>query len=436
MDIQQSVQNQFGPVAANYASSAVHVGGPDLEAMLRALALRGDERVLDAGCGAGHTALAFAPYVASVTALDLTPAMLEQGRRLAQERGLRNISFERGDVGQLHYPDASFDLVTSRYSAHHYPVPEQALREFARVLKPGGSLLLVDVVAPDAPASDTFLNAIELLRDPSHVRDHTPGQWQAMCEAAGLVSRTLGMWPLRLELEPWAERMRTPEAARAQIRALIDGAAHAVRVDLELAPDGSAFTAPVLLLHGQKPDEDPPAPIRLETPRLLLREHELDDWHALHILESDPEVLRYLDQQARSEAEVQLALPQVIAWRYARPRVRYAFMIVERDSGAALGWCSLTMRDFAGGLAEIGYMLRRDVWGRGYGTEVARALLDFGFGDLGLRRICAECHPNNAASVRVLEKVGMRREGLLRQSQQIRGRWTDVLVYAALAQDR
>lgn len=253
MDIKGSVQNQFGAVAAKYATSAVHVGGPDLEAMLAAVPLRGDERLLDAGCGAGHTALAFAPKVGTVTGIDLTIAMIAQARRLAQERELSNISFERADVERLPYPDASFDLVTSRYSAHHYPHPAAAIREFARVLKPNGALLLVDVVAPDAPASDTFLNAIELLRDPSHVRDHTTTQWLELCAAAGLNAEVAGTWPLRLEFESWVARMNTPFLAITQIRSLLDGAAREVREALALGEGEYSFSVPTVLVRAVKP---------------------------------------------------------------------------------------------------------------------------------------------------------------------------------------
>jgi ubiquinone/menaquinone biosynthesis C-methylase UbiE len=250
MDIKQSVQNQFAPVAANYATSAVHVAGPDLTAMLGAVALSGAERVLDAGCGTGHTALAFAPMVAEVVAVDITEAMLAQGRKMARDRGLANIDFKRGDVERLPFPDASFDLVTSRYSAHHYPHPAVALREFARVLKPGGAFLLVDVVAPDAPAQDTFLNTIELLRDPSHVRDHTVEQWQRMLATAGFAAEALEGWPLRLEFESWVARMNTPFLAITQIRALIDGAPREVRAALAIG-ESYSFSVPTALLRGR-----------------------------------------------------------------------------------------------------------------------------------------------------------------------------------------
>jgi ubiquinone/menaquinone biosynthesis C-methylase UbiE len=248
--VKDAIQQQFGAMAARYASSAVHAGGPDLAAMLEAVPLRGDERLLDAGCGAGHTALAFAPRVAAVVALDLTEQMLAQGRHLAQQRGLSNVSFTRGDVERLEYPDASFDLATSRYSAHHYQHPTRALRELRRVLKPGGTLLLVDVVAPDAPAQDTFLNAIELLRDPSHVRDHTSDQWLEMLRLAGFEGDALGRWPLRLDFASWVARMQTPPAAVAQIAALLDGAPRETRAALAVEHDHS-FSVHVALLRGR-----------------------------------------------------------------------------------------------------------------------------------------------------------------------------------------
>jgi ubiquinone/menaquinone biosynthesis C-methylase UbiE len=186
-----------------------------------------------------------------VVALDLTEAMLAQGRKLARDRGITNIKFQRGDVERMPFADASFDLVTSRYSAHHYPHPLDALREIARVLKPGGTFLLVDVVSPDLPAQDTFLNAIELLRDPSHVRDHCVEQWLRMFDSAGFASEALDAWPLRLEFESWVARMNTPFLAITQIRALIDGATRDVRAALAIE-EGYSFSVPTALLRGRK----------------------------------------------------------------------------------------------------------------------------------------------------------------------------------------
>src|SRR5688500_14312800 len=141
MDVKESVRSQFGRVAANYASSAVHLDGPDLRAMREAWPLRGDELVLDAGTGAGHATLAFAPLVGKVVTVDLAAPMLAQAERLAGERGVTNVEFRQGDVEHLPFEAATFDLVVSRFAAHHFPHPARAVQELARVLKPGGAFL-------------------------------------------------------------------------------------------------------------------------------------------------------------------------------------------------------------------------------------------------------------------------------------------------------
>src|ERR1041385_7908260 len=195
-DVKASVQQQFGNVAVNYATSTVHASGEDLNRMVQLAELTGVEQVLDAGCGAGHTALAFAPHVAHVVAYDLTASMLEQVERLATERHITNLTTRHGDVEALPFDDASFDVVVSRYSAHHWPHPARALAEFKRVLKSGGQFILSDIVAEEDPTLDTFLQAIELLRDPSHVRDHSISQWKTMFHKAGFTSEVLYTWQL------------------------------------------------------------------------------------------------------------------------------------------------------------------------------------------------------------------------------------------------
>lgn len=245
-----TVEQQFGVVAAQYAKSAMHVGGPDLDAMLHAAPLP-TTTLLDVGCGAGHTALAFAPHAERVVALDVTEPMLAQVQRLAAERGIANVETRRGDVEQLPFGDHSFAVVTSRYSAHHYSNPQRALDEIARVLRPDGTFLLVDVVSPVDEAHDVFLNQIEMLRDPSHVRDHTVAQWHEMIAQAGLHAELLGIWPLRLEFRSWAARMNTPANAIAQIKSLFDQAPFAVQNAFAVDYDYS-FTVPVALLRAEK----------------------------------------------------------------------------------------------------------------------------------------------------------------------------------------
>lgn len=254
MDVKRSVERQFAAVAANYASHPVMASGPELARMVELGVQSGAERVLDLGCGAGHTALAFGPHVAEVVAIDLAEAMLAQGRRLARERGIGNVDFRLGDVEQLALPDSSFEVVTSRFSAHHYPSPTRALAEVVRVLRPGGTFLLVDSVAPEAPGCDTFLNAIEVLRDPSHVRDHRVSEWEAMFAGAGLTPMLRQRWGLELDFDSWVERIGTPDPEIRALRRMFERAPAEAREALAIGTPGPYdFAMPVALLQASLP---------------------------------------------------------------------------------------------------------------------------------------------------------------------------------------
>ncbi len=253
-DVKAAVEQRFSQVAANYRTSAVHATGAEFQHMLDLAGLRGDERVLDAGCGPGHTALTFAPHVARVTAVDLADAMLDQGRALAAQRRIGNVDFQRADVEKLPFDDAAFDLVVTRYSAHHWPNLPLALRQIRRVLRQnGGCFLLADVVSFNEPVIDTHLQAVELLRDPSHVRDHTTGQWLALLAEADFAAEVSYAWDLRLDFASWVARMATPPAAVAMIRQLLADAPTEVKAALRVERD-SSFTLRCALLAAQVSD--------------------------------------------------------------------------------------------------------------------------------------------------------------------------------------
>lgn len=125
---------------------------------------------------------------------------------------------------------------------------------------------------------------------------------------------------------------------------------------------------------------------------------------------------------------------EAIAQASEEPRRNYEFGVEEREGGLLIGNCRLSPTG-RNAEASMGYVYRRDRWGRGYGTEVVIALLDFGFGQLGLHRISASAHVDNVASWRVMEKAGMRRDGRLRDGLQMSSGWADVLLYAILEGD-
>ena len=233
-DLKGSVQDQFQRSAENYRKSQVHASGEDLQLIVQLVNAHSPRFVLDVGCGAGHTAVTVAPFVQQVVAFDLTPAMLVQVEVLAQEKSLHNIITRQGDVEAMPFDSDSFDMVVTRYSAHHWPNLPTALQECARVLKPHGKLIVNDAIAPDAPARDTFLQAIELLRDPSHVRDHSVSQWRALLTEAGFKAEVVKIWPIDIDFADWVERMQTPPLHVEALKSLFDSASNEIRAAMIL----------------------------------------------------------------------------------------------------------------------------------------------------------------------------------------------------------
>ncbi|MBV8046183.1 MAG: class I SAM-dependent methyltransferase [Paludibacterium sp.] len=237
----QTVQRQFDPQAQAYLSSQVHAQGPDL-AWVRGQflpTLPAASQALDLGCGAGHLAFALAERCARVTAFDPSPSMLATVRQEAAARGFAHIDTVEGLAQQLPFATGQFDVVASRYSAHHWEALPAALAEIRRVLKPGGALLMIDVEGDDSPLVDTHLQAMELLRDRSHIRNRAPSEWQRLLTEAGFVMEAHLQWPTRLAFDSWIARMRTPQTLAQAIRALQEGAPAEVRAALRLETDGS-----------------------------------------------------------------------------------------------------------------------------------------------------------------------------------------------------
>lgn len=220
---------QFGTTAAQYVQSAVHAGGDDLRQIGEiARGLEG-ARVVDLGCGGGHVAYAVAPFVHSVVAYDLSADMLSAVAAEAKRRGISNLTTARGPAEALPFPDQSFDAVFSRFSAHHWGDVRQGLREARRVLRRGGIAVFCDAVAPEQPVLDTFLQAFEMMRDPSHVRDYSSSEWVAFAAEAGFKVTGVTRRRLPLDFEQWLMRQRVPETMASAIRALFRAVPQEVR---------------------------------------------------------------------------------------------------------------------------------------------------------------------------------------------------------------
>ena len=247
-DHSKLVVDQFGPRARAYVESADHARGADLERLAALAAARPGGRILDLGCGGGHASFTVAPFASEVVAYDLSHEMLAVVRDEAARRGLVAIRTEQGNVEALPFADAGFDLVLTRFSAHHWHALAAALAEMRRVARPGGRVVVMDTVSPEAPALDAFLNRIELLRDPSHLRDHTACEWEGALRDAGFRPQPPVMARLRLAFDPWIARIGTPAAAARAIRALQAGAAPDIAAHFALEPDGT-FTIDTMTME-------------------------------------------------------------------------------------------------------------------------------------------------------------------------------------------
>ncbi len=249
-----AVNARFDPRAQAYLSSTVHAAGPDLQCARELLAGLDPRptRALDLGTGAGHLAYALAEVADEVIAFDASESMLEVVRRTAAERGLGGLRVQAGDVHDLPFADSSFELVATRYSAHHWTKLEKAMAELRRVLRPGGHLLVIDLEGSEQALVDTHLQCIELLRDTSHVRNRTRTQWLGLLQGLGMELLHEQRWPTRLQFEAWVQRMRTPETMVRAIRELMQGAPREVREALRVEPDGS-FTPSTGLWWARRP---------------------------------------------------------------------------------------------------------------------------------------------------------------------------------------
>ena len=230
---------QFSPRAAAYVTSAVHAAGEDLEALKAFLTGQGFGRVLDLGCGGGHVSFAMAPLAGAVVAYDLSEAMLSAVAAEADVRGITNLTTQQGAAEALPFADGSFDFIATRYSAHHWLDVPAALREIRRVVKPGGCVMMMDVVAPEDVLFDTFIQTVEMLRDPSHVRDYSVREWTDMLKAAGFVPEEAERRRIPIDYASWIARMQTPQVFADAIRALMAKMPDSVRGHFAIGPDGS-----------------------------------------------------------------------------------------------------------------------------------------------------------------------------------------------------
>ena len=176
--------------------------------------------------------------------------------------------------------------------------------------------------------------------------------------------------------------------------------------------------------------------MRITTDRLILRDFVEDDWPPMLAWQRDPRHFRYYAwTEDRTEADVRALLQRFLDELKVQPRRRFQLAITLPETGQIIGDAGIRRKAENDWEADIGYELAPEHWGNGYATEAARALVDMGFHEWGLHRISSWCIAGNAASARVLERVGLRQEGRLRENEYFKGRWWDSLLYGLLVDE-
>lgn len=172
--------------------------------------------------------------------------------------------------------------------------------------------------------------------------------------------------------------------------------------------------------------------MKLETERLILRDFVKDDWQRVLEYQSDPLYLRYNKWTERTPAAAQEFVGWFMNHQTQDPRTKFQLAVVLKSNNQLIGNCGVRMDKVDDVEANIGYEFDPRHWNHGYATEAAHAIVDFGFRYFGVHRIWADLVADNAGSAHVLEKLGMKLEGRLREKAFFKRRWWDALIYAIL----
>ena len=202
----------FSKSAERYLDSTDHRTGPDLMVISETARAIQPEVTIDIAAGAGHALKAAAPHSGFGLAVDLTAQMLSVAKKNFARDGLKRTSCVQGRAENLPLHHGSANLLTCRIACHHFPSIMDFLIEVRRVLVPQGSFIMVDSIVPADIEADIFLNEVEKLRDPSHVRSLQMEQWLALFKKARLRVSSVSTFQRTHPFTEWSQRMVREES--------------------------------------------------------------------------------------------------------------------------------------------------------------------------------------------------------------------------------
>lgn len=228
------VQQQFRRQAEAYSTMKVVTDPRILEHMVELSSVTPQARVLDVACGPGFVAMAFAPKCRAVFGIDATDRLIARARADTDRRRLTNVNFMLGNVERMPFGAGEFDVAACRFAFHHFARPRVVLGEMARVLRPGGRMVIVDMTTSDDPAKADYHNRVERLCDPSHARALPVSEWERMFADAGLKITHRGGRETHYDLESWIAHGGPPPERRVQIYEMMEASLQTDRSGLKV----------------------------------------------------------------------------------------------------------------------------------------------------------------------------------------------------------
>ncbi len=217
------IEQQFTRQADAYCDMEQTKDQASLDLLVTLSGVDESARVLDVACGPGFLTMTFGAKCAEATGVDATPAFVEAANAEAMRRRLANTTFREGRADRLELPDDEFDLVTCRAAFHHFVNPETVLSEMKRVARPGGALLIADMIASEDPSERALHDRIEILCDPTHTRVLLANEFEALFATHGLALELGPRSELAYDVEEWISHGGPTEADAAEIRRLLRG---------------------------------------------------------------------------------------------------------------------------------------------------------------------------------------------------------------------
>ncbi len=235
----EKIRRQFTRQAEAYARMQQTRDEKSLQLLVALAGVSSSDRVVDVACGPGFLTLAFAEACEHATGVDATEELLNAARREAGRRKIDNVAFVLGDANHLELEDGSFDAASCRAAFHHFPDPGTVLKQMTRVVKPGGKLLIADMLGSTDPEKARYHDRIETICDPTHTRALPEAEFDQLFREAGLEVLHRPTSQIHYDVEEWLEHGGPSEQGASEIRRLLEASLSEDLSGLSVRREGS-----------------------------------------------------------------------------------------------------------------------------------------------------------------------------------------------------